>query len=310
MAGGIDWFRWHHGSVTDPKFQLVARRAGVRLPDVLAVWAFVLEKASASEERGNFGDLDHEAIDCLFGLDDGKTAAILEQMGARGLVDDDHVSAWEKRQPKREREADSSTDRVREFRQRQKATAEADARHETPRNANETPETPRVEKIREEESNTTPPLPPEGGRTVAGAKRFPEFWASWPKHERKQDKAKCLTKWRRERLDAAADAILADIQTKTQTRKWQDGYIEAPLVYLNGRRWEDGVQPQSADDSGGVAAPWHETRSGIEGVGKELGVGMWDEGREQWFPYRDRVFAAARAAGKPMPVRRLEAVTA
>ncbi len=25
MAGGIDWFRWHHGSVTDPKFQLIAK---------------------------------------------------------------------------------------------------------------------------------------------------------------------------------------------------------------------------------------------------------------------------------------------
>lgn len=37
MAGGIEWFRWHHGSVTDPKFQLVARRSGARLSDVLAV---------------------------------------------------------------------------------------------------------------------------------------------------------------------------------------------------------------------------------------------------------------------------------
>lgn len=155
----------------------------------------------------------------------------------------------------------------------------------------------------------TPPTP-KGEQTEAGAKRFPEFWAAWPKHERKQDKAKCLAKWKRERLDVVADAILADIQTKTQTRKWQDGFIEAPLVYLNGKRWEDGVQPQSADDSGGVAAPWHETRSGIEGVGKELGIGLWDEGREQWFPYRDRVFAAARAAGKPMPVRRAEGAMA
>ena len=24
MAGCIDWFRWHHGSVTDPKFKLIA----------------------------------------------------------------------------------------------------------------------------------------------------------------------------------------------------------------------------------------------------------------------------------------------
>ena len=88
MAGGIDWFRWHHGSVTDPKFQLVARKAGARLSDVLAIWAYVLEHASAADVRGEFGDLDHEAIDCLFGFDDGLTEAVLDQMTVRGLVCD------------------------------------------------------------------------------------------------------------------------------------------------------------------------------------------------------------------------------
>lgn len=166
MAGGIDWFRWHHGSVTDPKFQLVARKAGVGLPDVIAVWAFVLEKASASEDRGSFGDLDHEAIDCLFCLDDGKTLSILEQMEVRGLVADGRITAWDKRQPKREREDDVSTNRVREFRERQKAQTEATKRDETPRNANETQETPRGEERREEE--ITPSL-----RSVVGAKTRP-----------------------------------------------------------------------------------------------------------------------------------------
>ena len=153
MAGGIDWFRWHHGSVTDPKFQLVARKAGVGLPDVIAVWAFVLEKASASEDRGSFGDLDHEAIDCLFCLDEGKTLSILEQMKVRGLVADGRICAWDKRQPKREREDDVSTNRVREFRERQKAQTEAMKRDETPGNANETHETPRGEERREEKED-------------------------------------------------------------------------------------------------------------------------------------------------------------
>ena len=163
MAGGIDWFRWHHGSVTDPKFQLVARKAGVGLPDVIAVWAFVLEKASAAEDRGSFGDLDHEAIDCLFCLDDGKTLSILEQMEVRGLVLGGRIAAWDKRQPKREREDDVSTSRVREFRERQKAQTEATKRDETPRNASDNQETPRGEKRREEE--ITPSL-----RSVVGAK--------------------------------------------------------------------------------------------------------------------------------------------
>ena len=102
MASGIDWFRWHHGSVTDPKFQLVARKAGASLPDVLAVWAYLLEHASAAEFRGCFGDVDCEAIDCLFGFDDGKTDAIMAQMAERKLIADEYVVAWEKRQPKKE----------------------------------------------------------------------------------------------------------------------------------------------------------------------------------------------------------------
>lgn len=82
------------------------------------------------------------------------------------------------------------------------------------------------------------PLPPKGG----GCRRFEEFWTSWPKGERKQDKVKCAEKWRRGDLDSIAEQIFADIEIKRGTEKWQGGFIEAPLVYLNGRRWEDGVE--------------------------------------------------------------------
>jgi len=176
MAGGIDWFRWHHGSVTDPKFQLVARKSKQALASVIAVWAFVLEQASASEDRGAFGAIDCEAIDCLLGLEDGATAAILAAMGERGLVDDGAVSAWEKRQPKRERTDNTSTERSRAHRDRQRqeqqdgekqrhATPEID--DATPRNATQHQKKPRgeesrVDKRREEEKTETQaqaPLP-------------------------------------------------------------------------------------------------------------------------------------------------------
>ncbi len=83
----------------------------------------------------------------------------------------------------------------------------------------------------------TPPTPTSGG-----CKRFEEFWTTWPKNDRKQDKVKCAEKWRRGGLDDMADAILADIVIKQKTEKWRDGFIEAPLVYLNGKRWGDGVE--------------------------------------------------------------------
>lgn len=117
MAGGIDWFRWHHGSVTDPKFQLVARKAQARFGDVVTVWAFMLETASASDARGNLGELDAEAIDFLLGADDGTTQRILDAMQDRGLWDGSSICAWEKRQPKRE--DDTAAERKRRQRERE-----------------------------------------------------------------------------------------------------------------------------------------------------------------------------------------------
>lgn len=101
----------------------------------------------------------------------------------------------------------------------------------------------------EKNKNKNTPLPPTGG-----CRRFEEFWTAWPKSERKQDKVKCADKWRRQNLDAEADRILADVGVKRLTQKWQEGFIEAPLVYLNGKRWEDGVTPGASEPAGQIGA--------------------------------------------------------
>ena len=120
MASEMHWFRWHHGTVNDPKMMLIARRAGVSVPDVLAVWAAILESASESEERGTF-TLDCEAHDCLFGFEDGCTSRIVEAMEQRKLVEGDTVVAWHRRQVKREREEPAnSTARVQNHRARKR----------------------------------------------------------------------------------------------------------------------------------------------------------------------------------------------
>jgi uncharacterized phage protein (TIGR02220 family) len=158
MANGIDWFRWHHGTVNDPKFQLVAKKSGASVAEVIAVWACLLEAASAADERGNPGDIDFEALDCALGLADGRTQAIYTAMNDRALVNQDtgRLAAWEKRQPKRERmDDDKSTDRVRAYRQRQGSAGNANQENGTPRNAMERQETPREEKSREEEKKNT-----------------------------------------------------------------------------------------------------------------------------------------------------------
>jgi hypothetical protein len=117
MAGGIDWFRWHHGSVTDPKFAVVAKKSGARLGDVIALWAYLLEHASSATDRGNPGQLDDEAVELMLDLPDGQCSRIIHAMRQRGLLDGERISAWEKRQPKREDE--TAAERKRRQRERE-----------------------------------------------------------------------------------------------------------------------------------------------------------------------------------------------
>lgn len=223
---GMDWFRWHHGSVNDPKFQLVAKKAGASVAEVLAVWACLLEAASQAERRGNPGEPDFEAIDCALGMEDGRAQAIYSRMAERGVIaEDGAITSWEKRQPKRERDDDTSTDRVRAFR--------AKERHETPRNANEVSETPRGDKSREEKEH---PLTPKGELTG-----FAAFWQTWPSGDRKQAKGKCLEAWKKAGAEPQAALVLAHVERMKSSVLWtKDGgqFVPAPLVYLGQRRWE------------------------------------------------------------------------
>lgn len=143
------------------------------------MWAVVLEAANGQEQRGQHGNLDFEAIDCQLGLQDGAARDIYTALCDRGLVDGEEglVKQWDKRQPRREREADGlSTERVKRFRakaaQVNDHATHTDGKsvdsskpnavalhgvtsHETPCNAMKRQKQPRGEERREEESNTS-----------------------------------------------------------------------------------------------------------------------------------------------------------
>lgn len=106
---------------------------------------------------------------------------------------------------------------------------------------------------------------------VDDATGFEAFWECWPKNERKQDKAKCSEKWKRDSLDTVAEAIVADVTAKKHSQKWREGFIEAPMVYLNNRRWEDGA-------AGAATAP---KRGTDEYAALHKSAGWW---REAGFP--------------------------
>lgn len=149
----IEWFRSWHGAPTDPKWRTIARRAGVRPGDVAAVAWVLFDRASQASDRGSIEGYDAEVIADALGYEPDDIIAIIAAMIDKGVIIDGRIAAWEKYQPKREREQDDSADRVR--------THRAAKRHVTPCNANDSQETPR-EDTDTDKKQDIPPSTSEG----------------------------------------------------------------------------------------------------------------------------------------------------
>lgn len=241
MAGGIDWFRWHHGSVNDPKFGLIAKKSGASVAEVIAVWACLLEQASTADDRGNPGDPDFEAIDYGLGMADGTAQRVYERMRERSLIDTEtgRIAAWEKRQPKRERSDDNSSERVRAFRDKQRQDEPGNGA-ETPCNATKRQETPREEESREEEKPMRKP--------AAAPPGFDEFWAAYPRRRNRGDAEKA---WVKLKPDASLQAkILQAVEVAKARDDWRkDGgqFVPYPASWLNAKGWQDDVAGEALD---------------------------------------------------------------
>ena len=76
--------------------------------------------------------------------------------------------------------------------------------------------------------------------------QFEDFWSLYPIHK---NKTKAFEIWQREKLDAKADFIIADVvQRKAFDGSWQDeNFIPHAATYLNGARWEDEITPIKDD---------------------------------------------------------------
>jgi hypothetical protein len=177
-GGSVDWFRWHHGSVSDPKFQWVARRSSVSVATVIAVWACILERASMSARRGCIDGFDCEDIDVLLGLDDGNTEAVVRSMRDKGILTEDCINNWASRQPLREDSAAAERKR----RQRDKSVI-SDMSHNVTQSHAESPSvtenSARLDKIRLEDNREEQPLAPKKKRRVSVPKTDQSLFSSW-----------------------------------------------------------------------------------------------------------------------------------
>jgi hypothetical protein len=110
---------------------------------------------------------------------------------------------------------------------------------------------------------------------------FQEFWNVWPKRCAKADarKAWAQTKDIRPELTNLLNAVKAACKTEAWMK---DGgkYIPHPATWLRGERWDDELEVKLPNVHN--HKPWHETATGIEAKGKELGL---DPSQFESFPH-------------------------
>jgi len=100
---------------------------------------------------------------------------------------------------------------------------------------------------------------------------FETFWNAYP---RKVAKAEAKKAWKQtEAIRPEMDTLLHAIKAACKTEQWMKSggaFIPYPATWLRGERWEDELEvvlPGVVNEK-----PWHETASGIEAKGKELGL--------------------------------------
>jgi len=109
------WFRSWHGAPTDNKWLVIAKRADTSPGIVSAVYWALLDHASQAADRGSVNTFDVETYSAFSGFDEETIESILSAMTDKGIIVDNRLTAWDKRQPQRE---DNSTQRVKTFRER------------------------------------------------------------------------------------------------------------------------------------------------------------------------------------------------
>ena len=149
-----DWFRSWHGAPTDPKWLAVGKRAKVA-PGVASAIAWALmDCASQAEQRGSIEKFSSEIYSSFSGFRVAIIDRVLAAMRDIGMIVGHRLTAWERRQPKRE---DGSAERAREWRERSRTHANArephreeKSREDTEQNRAEKKEAPVALTAREE----------------------------------------------------------------------------------------------------------------------------------------------------------------
>jgi hypothetical protein len=94
----MNWLCWHVGTVTDPKFRVIAKLAHTQTGCVIAVWAYLLELAGGTKERGSIASYDADCAEEALGFTASEIEAVIVAMRDKGMIEGDHIAKWKDRQ--------------------------------------------------------------------------------------------------------------------------------------------------------------------------------------------------------------------
>lgn len=95
----MNWYKVFHGLPQDAKLALVARRAGLRRGEVLALWLLLLDSASRHAPRGTLPALDAEELAAALDFETPQVEAALAALRDKKMITAAGALAqWEKNQ--------------------------------------------------------------------------------------------------------------------------------------------------------------------------------------------------------------------
>ena len=225
------WFRSWQGAPTDPKWLVVANKAGVTPGMVSAVVWALFDYASQHDERGSIEDFDVETYAAFSGFEQKQIDQVIKALTDKRLIVKGKLTAWEKRQPRRE---DNSTSRVTEYRKRTMRHGNDVKRSVTHGNAPER-EIDRTERKKDLRAVATATRSPD---------RFEEFWKAYPKRDGANPKKPALKVFAqsvKSGHDPGAIIAGAERYRGFMRAKGQEGsqYVAQAVTWLRQARWED-----------------------------------------------------------------------
>lgn len=322
----MPWFKWWDGSASDPKLRMIAEECSLPCASVIGAWAYLLEKASTSSERGTLPeDLDYRLMAYTLQLQPFDVETVCNAMKRAGLVTSDGVvTKWEDRQAKRQNgePPGASTKRVQEMRKRQKQQENKDLAGSNQMTGNVTGETVETacndtkrhkRKSREEEEKETKPKPSspaDAGEPTAPppqdakVKPFDLFWMAYPRKVGKLAAQKAWTKIKPSAKLAAEITAAVEAQ-KTGHEFMRDGgeFIPHAATWLNAGRWTDEVREYVPPVEKKNNGQWWATHETMAAFGLTLDPPLTPNKGEYMRDFGSRIQAALERKGAPEPTK-------